>query len=355
MSLAENTENAEESMKAAVIEEPGTLMIRDLPVPEPGEYGALCELLYGATCAGTDQHLILGHPPFCNWIKLPAILGHESIGRVTEIGSKVSNLSVGDLVTRVGAPATADVDTAWGGFAEYGVALDWRAMEADGVPRGEWYSAMVNNVLPEDFDPRMSTMIITWRETLSYLQRMGFGPGKSLAVLGSGGNGLSYIAHARNLGGTDLVMVGAMNRRRAAEMAGSSAFIDYRADDVKEQALALNADGFDFVIDAVGKASLADLGLGLLKAGGTIGIYGMDEAADIRLDPSQARGSFTLNKNGYAEVETHEQVIGFIEAGKLDASVWLALDHVFELTDINAAFDAVKNREMVKALVRLSG
>ena len=116
-------------MKAAVIEEPGQLTVRDVPKPEPGPYGALCELLYGATCTGTDQHLISYDPPFCYWVELPAILGHESIGRVVEIGANVRNLKPGDLVTRVGAPANDDVNVAWGGFAEFGVATDWCAME----------------------------------------------------------------------------------------------------------------------------------------------------------------------------------------------------------------------------------
>lgn len=45
---------------------------------------------------------------------------------------------------------------------------------------------------------------------------------------------------------------------------------------------------------------------GLLKPGGTIGIYGMDDADQLRLDPARARGTFTVNKNFYGEAETHE-------------------------------------------------
>ena len=119
-------------MRAAVIEAPGVLKIWDIPQPVPGEYDALCENLYGATCTGTDTHLIRNTFPWgCTY---PAILGHESIGRVIECGSKVRNLRVGDLVTRVSAPAdpTIGLSVSWGGFAQYGIARDHWAMRADG-------------------------------------------------------------------------------------------------------------------------------------------------------------------------------------------------------------------------------
>ncbi|MGC9394707.1 MAG: hypothetical protein ACP5J4_07615 [Anaerolineae bacterium] len=43
-------------MKAGIIERPGILTVKEIPMPEVGEYDALCDLLYGAMCTGTDQH-----------------------------------------------------------------------------------------------------------------------------------------------------------------------------------------------------------------------------------------------------------------------------------------------------------
>ena len=65
-------------MKAAIIERPGVLTVKEIPMPEVGEYDALCDLLYGATCTGTDQHLIVGRFPWP--VQYPTILGHESVG-----------------------------------------------------------------------------------------------------------------------------------------------------------------------------------------------------------------------------------------------------------------------------------
>jgi len=340
-------------VKAAVVEAPNRLVVRDLPEPRPGDYQALCELLYGATCSGTDSHIIDGSFP---WISpLPTVLGHESVGRVVEVGPKVRHLKPGDLIPRVGTTPMGGCSVTWGGFAEFGIATDFRAAQEDGLPPQVWGGARMQRVLPPGTDPAEATMFTTWRETLSYATRLGVAEGTSVLVLGSGGNGLSYITHAANAGAAPCVMIGSPVREAAARKAGATDFFDYAAAGVKEAVAKACPDGFDFAIDAVGKAGLADLGLSLLKPGGTIGIYGIDDYGKCRLDPGRSRGTFTYFNGGYDEAETHERVVELYQAGKLDASVWLDLAHPFELGQIVEAFEAVRARKVVKALVRLRG
>ena len=337
-------------MKAAVVESAGKLVIRELPEPIMGEYQAKCQMLFGSVCAGTDTHLVNDHPPFCYWMKMPYILGHESIGRVVEVGAKVRHLKPGDMVTRVGTPGVDGVESGWGGFAEVGIASDWRAMQEDGVEG--WEGSTVNQILPPDIEPAVGTLFITWRETLSYITRMGVGPNASVLVIGSGGNGLAFVSHARNLGATKVTMVGAANRESDAKLAGATAYFDYWAENCWEEAKAVVADGFDFVIDAVGKAEMTAKGQDCLKSGGTIGIYGMDECGKISLAPGR---TFTFYGGGYDEAETHEAVLKFYRAGKLNPAVWHDPKQTFALADITEAFEAIKNRTLVKPLVKLNG
>ena len=338
-------------MKAAVVEGPNRLVVRDIPTPTPGDYQALCELLYGATCSGTDSHIIEGNFP---WISpYPTVLGHESVGRVVELGPKVRYLKKGDLIPRVGTPAVPGYSVTWGGFAELGIATDFRAAQEDGLPPSVWGGCRMQRPLPPDTDPAAATMFITWRETLSYSNRIGYGPGKNVLVIGSGGNALGYIAHAANAGCAVRLIIGSPVREAAARKAGATHYLDYKAGDVKEAAGKLCPDGFDIVIDAVGKVGLADLGLALLRPGGTIGIYGIDDYGKCTLNPGRARGTFTVFNGGYDEAETHEQVVALYQAGKLDASVWLDVANPFRLDRIADAFEAVRQRRVVKALVRL--
>lgn len=335
-------------MKAVVVESAGILNVRELPEPDMGAYEARCETLYGAVCAGTDTHLVQGHPPFCYWVKFPFILGHESVGRVVAVGAKVRNLKPGDLITRVGCPAVGNVTSGWGGFATISIATDWRAMQEDGVDG--WKDRTVQQILPNDIDPAVGTLFITWRETLSYLTRMGVGPNASVLVMGSGGNGLSFVMHARNLGATRVTLVGSANRAMEAKLAGATAFCDYRSEKCWEETRAVVSEGYDFVIDAVGKSAMTAQGQNCLKTSGTIGIYGLDEVGQIKLETGK---TFTFFNGGYDEAEAHDAVLKFYRAGKLNPSVWFDQKQAFKLVDIGKALEEVSKRTMIKPLIKL--
>jgi 2-desacetyl-2-hydroxyethyl bacteriochlorophyllide A dehydrogenase len=340
-------------MKAAIIEAPGALVVKDIRKPPVGEYDVLCETQYGAVCTGTDTHLANFHAPFCYWIKLPAILGHESIGKVIERGAKVRNLKIGDLVTRVGHPGADGVGSAWGGFAEYTLGRDWQAMKADGIEG--WQGHTVNQVLPAGVDAADGAMFITWRETLSYVSRIGAGDGKRVLVLGSGSNGLAMANHAVNLGASQVVLIGAGARAVEARKVGCTGFVDYKAEDAKSRVLALSPEGFDIAIDGVGTPATADLALSCVANRGTLGIYGLDDIGAIKLCPALAGGkTFTVYQGGYDEGETHDRVCAFVKAGKLDASIWIDTSKAFALDEIGKAFEAAETRSLVKPLVRIA-
>ncbi|MDI7277956.1 MAG: zinc-binding dehydrogenase, partial [Anaerolineae bacterium] len=306
----------------------------------------------GATCSGTDHHLLAGRFPWP--VQYPTILGHESVGRVIAVGARVRSFRVGQLLTRVGAPPTRELSVNWGGFAELGIARDHWAMREDGLPAEAWHAYRINQVLPEGSDPRAATMVITWRETLSYATRMGIGAGARVLILGSGGNGLAFVRHVANLGAARVVQVGSPTREALGRAAGAGDYVDYHAADLCGPLTELVPEGFDFVVDAVGRRGGIDRVLPCLRAGGTVGIYGIDDYGQCAIDPHRSRGSFTIYNGGYDEVEAHERVVALWQKGLLDARLWLDLEHPFELDEIARAMAAVGERRLVKALVRLS-
>ena len=336
-------------MKAAVVEKPGQLVVRDIPMPRTGEYDALCQMLFGAVCSATDNHLLEGRMPWP--VSYPTVLGHESIGRVIEVGHRVRRFKVGDLVTRVSVPPGEGLNVNWGGFAEYGVAKDHWTMREEGLAPGLWSGHRVNQVLPPHVDPRSATLVINWRETLSYATRMGLVPGASVLVIGSGGVGLAFAAHARNLGAGHLTMIGNQSRMGLGHAAGAEAYLNYRSDDLSS--LLKHEAPFDIVIDAVGKRGQVDLALPFLKPGGTVGIYGIEDHGLCSVNPHLARGTFTVYNAGYDEEEAHEDVISFWQRGLLDSQLWLDVEQAFSLDDIAGALRTVRERRMVKSLVQL--
>ena len=337
-------------MKAAVIEAVNKLVVREVPEPVMGDYDCLCEGLYGATCSGTDLHLMANHPLF--GITFPTILGHEIIGRVIEVGPKVEAFKVGDLVTRIINRPTPELNCHWGGFAERGLVTDQVAAQRDGALSGN--APLIHYALPSDFDPAGATMMITWRETFSYYSRLRVPVGARVLIMGSGGNGLSYAAHASNLMASSIVMVGSPAREEVARAIGATDFIDYKTDDLVAEALDRGFDQFDLILDAIGKVGQLDRVLPLLKSGGTATIYGVDDYGRVTITPQKVAGTFTFANPGYMEGEAHEAVVKLMRRGLLKAEHFCDLEHIYSLDDINAAFDAVRRRQVVKAVVKLS-
>ncbi|MEI7673854.1 MAG: zinc-binding dehydrogenase [Deltaproteobacteria bacterium] len=341
-------------MKAAVIEKFGSVVVREIAEPKMGDYDALCELLYGATCTGTDSHIIEGSFP---WIgKLPTVPGHESVGRVISIGKKVRNFKVGDLVTRVGTPPTSDgkFSVTWGGFAQMGIAKDHWAMCADGLPAAEWNDGMVraNQIVPPSVDPRVAPMFTTWRETLSLIKRFGVSGGSNIIIAGSGGNGLAFAAHCAILGAT-VAMVGSPKREQSALAAGVKHYFSYGMEDMAGTVLKSVPEGFDFALDALGRKGIAEQLLACLKSKGKLTIYGIDDFGKISINPGFARGEFIFCKANYSEAETHQDVSELVLQGKLDANIWYDVEKAYPLSEIAAAFEDVKKSPKSKMLIKL--
>lgn len=341
-------------MKAVLVTSPKKLEIGEMAIPKPGEYEVLCELLYGATCTGTDTHIIEGIFPFSS--PFPTVLGHESVGRVVEVGGRVENFAPGDIVTRVGTPPdpNAGITTTFGGFSEYGLAKDHWAMAAEGLPESEWRSGRVNQILPRGIDPKIGPMFTPWRETLSAVRRLGVKSGASLLVIGSGGNGLAIAAHAVLEGAGPVVMVGAERNTKAAELCGVHEYIDFRAEGWTDLLKGNYSEGFDFTVDALGRAEVAEQAVRFVKPGGTVGIYGVDEYPGVSVSPFSAAGAFVLSRMPYDESETHQAVSERVLMGKLDASAWYDLDNPYPMVDISVAFDDLWEKRGIKALISIA-
>ena len=340
-------------MKALVIETPNVLKVKQVEKPVIGDYDALCQLLYGATCTGTDLHVIHGN--FGIPITYPTIIGHESIGQVVEVGNKVRHYKVGDLITRVGTQETPGMHVSWGGMAQFGIARDHTAMKEDGIDRTHWDGFRVNQVIPEGLiDPLDATMIITWRETLSYVTRMGIGKGAKVLVSGSGANGFSIAKQSLNLEAESVSFIGSEARRRTARRLGIAQYVDYRDQQAVKAFIDGNGRAFDYIIDATGKSGSLNHLLPCLKAEGTIGVYGMDDYLNYNIMPLNADCTFRFYNGGYDEEETHQTVLKLISEGKLDAGAWLDKNNIFSMDNAAKAYDHVAQKKAIKSVVKLT-
>src|SRR3990167_6864791 len=85
-------------MLAMVLEKIGfPLVQKELPCPVPGEFEVLIAVKSCGVCR-TDLHIVDGE---LDCPKLPLILGHQIVGTVKALGSKVTSFHIGQ---RVGVP-----------------------------------------------------------------------------------------------------------------------------------------------------------------------------------------------------------------------------------------------------------
>ena len=82
-------------MKALVYHGPGKKAVEEVPDPQIIQPTDVIVRIDTTTICGTDLHILKGDVPA---VTEGRILGHEGVGTVTEIGSAVSTIAVGDRV-----------------------------------------------------------------------------------------------------------------------------------------------------------------------------------------------------------------------------------------------------------------
>jgi threonine dehydrogenase-like Zn-dependent dehydrogenase len=145
-------------MKAAVIERPGRLVIKDVPRPVCGENEIVIKVRSASICNSTDHHIYEG--TFTGYHDYyPQIFAHEVCGDVVETGRQVKGLRDGERIVFY---------TGNGAFCEYTkVNADWPwARVADSISDEEapliemFYGALIQSVFPAPMKDGEKVLII---------------------------------------------------------------------------------------------------------------------------------------------------------------------------------------------------
>jgi L-iditol 2-dehydrogenase len=329
-------------MRAYVMDGPGGGGVVEVPDPRIGDYDAEVDVLWCGVCSSTDRMLRAG--TFRGGVSYPSILGHESVGRVTAVGSGVRHLAVGDLVTRPAAypPESAPLAMHWGGFAERGVVRDLRAEAED---RGTAVAATPWVRLEPGTDPQSAALAISLSETFSVICREDL-VGATVVVVGTGVAGLSLMRFASLLGAARVIGVGRRAERlQSAALAGATETL--LAEDAAELGRRRDAD---VVFEASGQASMVGSGLGWVRPGGRLIVYSAPEDAAV-LDLMAAPRDVDLRVASTHETAVLPGVVRLVESGALGLDELVT--HRVDLPDIADAFAAIDRGDVVKALVRL--
>jgi threonine dehydrogenase-like Zn-dependent dehydrogenase len=281
---------------AAVRVAPSTTEIREFPMPEIPEDGALLKMEVAGIC-GTDVRLYK-QPPF----SAPVIMGHENIGYVDKAGREFTRrkgFKEGDLVfvehyvscgkcewchlgqyrhcentdwrynpnaIRYGYTAADVPPHLWGGFAQY-VYLPWNA---------------VLHHVPKGVTPELAGLATPMSNGIEWsLFDGGVGYDSTVLIQGPGQQGLSQTVVCKQAGASLIIVTGTSRDHARMEVAKALG-ADYLIDVGKEDPLArineiTGGKGVDVVLDCTAGAGTLPILLGvdaLKRRGGTMVVQG---------------------------------------------------------------------------------
>lgn len=331
-------------MKGLFITEKDQLQIRDIPEPIPGSFEALVRVEACAICNSTDWKLIKGEFVSGTY---PILLGHESIGRIIEVGKNVRSFKIGDKVLRstlrdehIPFPGGR---SCWGGFVEKALVTDVWAEK--NVPYNTFPHPQ--QIVPTDIPSPQATLLITLKETLSCLENTNVEPGQSLAIVGTGpvAQALTYFA---KLAGIDPVVVFGRHPGWGNVFArlGADDFVSGTQLPEHVQGI-INRGGFDRVIEAVGAREALSLSLKIVNPHGRVNLYGIPPEAEPYLPGVESDPRVFRSK--VAEAEVHEKLIKWIDERKVDLSEWIT--YTLHWMDYQNGFEMVKSKKANKVVL----
>lgn len=308
---------------AVRIHEPGgpdALSIDEVATPSPAAGQVVVE-----TAAIGVNFIDIYHRTGLYPLPLPATLGVEAAGIVTEAAPDVTMLAVGD---RVAWP--------W----QFGSYATHVAVDATKVVR-----------VPDGLDLRVAAAANVQGFTAHFLARsiVPLGDGDTALVhAGAGGVGLLLTQLLTAQGVRVLTTVGSPDKAALSRAAGAVAVFGY--DDFVERARTdTGGAGVKVVFDGIGQATF-DRGLDALATRGTMILFGSASGKVAPLDPQvlNAKGSLMLTRPSLAHFATEPdelawraaEVFGAIAEGALDVRI----SAEFALTDAADAHRALEGR-----------
>ncbi len=361
----------EGTMRAMVLDEPGKLVLKQVPIPKPGPRDVLLKVIYAGIC-GSDFP-IYKEGKFVP--KLPQIIGHEASAVIVEKGELVEGFAVGDRVVGTNiqfcghcpaCKATPKGELAWGceniatlglGFGVPGVFAEY-FMIYDVIPNVSLFK-IADTV--DDLEAAMAEPMCTGAGWYSIPDPK---PGDKIVILGAGIIGESVLQQLTGIENVEIVMVDysqmrldiakKMGAHHICNPSKDGDVLDYVIDLWGNREFLYNygeriGGNADIVYECSGNAAAWGQAIQIAKPGGTVCTVGTCEGMAevcpqwIQLKQVQVLGGL------YGSIG---QSVADLNAGKL--KVRELATHVYPLEKLEEAFQtAMDSSRSLKVLIKV--
>ena len=346
-------------MKALVYHGPDQKAWEEVPDPKIINPTDVIVQVDATTICGTDLHILKGDVPA---VTDGRILGHEGVGTITEVGSAVSKLVVGDrviisCVTSCGScsycrqqlpshcldeEGTSGIGWIFGHLidgtqAEY-VRVPFAESSLHKLPAGvsDEAAVMLSDIMPTGFEIGVRNGKVQ--------------PGDVVAVVGAGPVGLSAMMTAGLYGPSRVIAIDLDGNRLAQAMTfGATDSVNSGNAGWMDELMAMTEDGLgvDVAIEAVGVPQTFQMALDIIRAGGTVanvGVHG--KSVELQLQDLWIKDIDITT--GLVSATTTPMLLKLVAQGKLTPGRFVT--HRFTFENIMDAYDTFSRAAQTNAL-----
>ena len=322
--------------------EPG-LWLEDVPVPEAGDDDVLIRIKKTSIC-GTDVHIYNWDAWSQKTIPVPMVIGHEFVGVVERVGSRVKGFAPGDLVTGEGHIVCGHCRNCLAGRRHLCPNTEGVGVNRQGA-FAEFLAIPMSNVWHAD--PSIPLDVLSCFDPLGNATHTALSfdlIGEDVLITGAGPIGCMAVAIVRHAGARNVVITDINPYRlELAKKMGENVFaLDVGngtlADAMKELGM---KEGFDVALEMSGSPkAMTDL-LPAMFHGGKIALLGiMPDTAAIDWNLVVFNGLTIKGIYGREMYETWYKMTAMIQSG---LNISPVITHRFPYTQFKEAIELMKS------------
>ncbi|KAI9885101.1 MAG: hypothetical protein M1823_003112 [Watsoniomyces obsoletus] len=338
------------TMKALQYQKPEDYSVVEVPLPEMRDDDVLVKVKACGVC-GTDLHIHEGE--FI--AKFPLIPGHETVGEVAAMGSKVKDFQIGDRVVADNSELCGTCFYCRRGqlllcenFEAHGVTMNGGFAEYCAYPAGRVFK--IKNLSDVD-----ATLLEPASCACHGLEKIAPKMGSSVLMFGAGPTGLVLAQLLRHNGGCHVVIAAPQGLKMdlAKQLDAGDVYVELSRSNPEEQFKKIKDDhpyGFDIVVEATGSPKILEDAIHYVRRGGKLVVYGVySENARVSWPPSKIFGDEITILGSFSEVYMFPPAIDYLDSGKV--KVKGIVNKTYKIEQWGECLEAMRNKSAIKAAI----
>ncbi len=328
--------------------------------PTIGETDVLVQVKAAAIC-GTDVHIYEWDAWAASRIKPPLIVGHEMSGQVVVVGSKVGNISVGDIVSAETHIVDRTCFQCLTGREHVCQNMKILGVDRNGV-FAEFVAIPAHNAWRNDpkLDPHIGAIqepLGNAVQTLLPRNNVEDIAGRNVLVTGTGPIGLMAVAVAKELGATQVFATAGGHNKTRLELAKTMG-ADYvfnaremsREDVVMAILEATDGNGVDVSVEMSGHPEGLFTAFEALTPGGRVGLLGVfSQPFNVDMNRLMIFKAATIyGISGRLMYRTWFQVRGLLNRQKFREKIKHVITHTLPIRDLEKGLELITSKEAAK-------